>query len=331
MKTNKPKISVVIPIYNEEENIPNLFEKLFCVLNGLNQSYEIVAVNDGSKDSSMDRLREIAKKHRQLQVLEFRTNRGQTTAIQAGLDHCHGEIVVLIDADLQNDPADIPRLLDKLDEGYDVVSGWRRDRKDSKIYRTLPSRIANSLISAVSGVRLRDYGCTLKAYRPDILSESHRLYGEMHRFIPIYASWSGAKIAEIEVAHNPRLHGTSSYGMERAIKVLLDLMVVMFMQRYFEKPIYVFGGFGILSLIVGAAVFLYMVYLKLAHGVSMISKPLPLVASMFFLVGIMSMLLGLLAEIMVRIYYEAQDRRTYAIRTYLNNPEDTSCVESQAS
>jgi glycosyltransferase involved in cell wall biosynthesis len=238
----------------------------------------------------------------------------------ADADHSRGDIIVLLDADLQNDPLDIPRLLAKLDEGYDVVSGWRKYRQDAAFRRRFISRLANALISRTSGVRLRDYGCTLKAYRREVVSGSHRLYGEMHRFIPIYASWSGARITEMEVTHHPRTHGTSKYGLARIGKVILDVVLVIFIQKYLEKPIYVFGGFAILSLLVGFLAFFAMIYLKFANGLSMIQTPLPLVASMFVLVGIVSLLLGLLAEIMVRVYYEARGRQTYAIKSHINAP-----------
>jgi dolichol-phosphate mannosyltransferase len=235
----------------------------------------------------------------------------------AGIDHASGKIIVMIDADLQNDPEDIPRLIDKLNEGYDVVSGWRKDRKDTAIRRNLVSRLANRLISRISGVRLHDYGCTLKAYRYDVL-RGMRLYGEMHRFIPIYASWMGAKIVELPVRHNPRKFGQSKYGLERVAKVVLDLTVVKFLDRHFVKPVYVFGGFGIFSLLVSALSMLSMLYLKLFEDISMILTPLPLLAAMTFLVGVMSILMGLLAEILVRIYFESQQRPAYGVRELVN-------------
>ena len=315
-----PDISVVLPVFNEEDNISDLFAALISVLDDVGKRYEIIAINDGSRDASMKRLEDIAKKHTQVQIIDFRTNKGQTAAIQAGIDHCRGKIIVTMDSDMQNDPKDIPRLLAKLDEGYDVVSGWRRFRKDARIRRTLVSRAANWIISCLSGVKLKDYGCTLKAYRHEVVSDTHRLYGEMHRFIPIYASWAGARIGELEVTHHARRHGQSNYGIERTFKVVLDLMVVLFIQKYFEKPIYIFGGFGLMTTILGVLTLLYMFYLKLAQGISMISTPLPLASSMFILVGLVSILMGLLAEIMIRIYYESQDRRTYAIRAHLNKP-----------
>lgn len=321
MTSASPNISVVLPVYNEEKNIPELFKSLLAVLDDLKRGFEIIAVDDGSRDKSVERLREISQKRPEVQVIVFRRNRGQTAAIQAGIDHCRGNIIITSDSDLQNDPADIPRLLAKLDEGYDLVSGWRRNRKDARVRRTFVSHSANWLISRLSGVYLRDYGCTLKAYRRDVVSGTHRLYGEMHRFIPIYASWAGANIAEIEVEHHARRHGQSNYGLERIVKVVLDLIVVLFIQKFFEKPIYLFGGFGIAFALLGFLSFLFMVYLKLFEGISMISTPLPLVSSMLILIGFVSLLLGLLAEIMIRIYYESQGRRTYAIRSHLNRPD----------
>ena len=311
------KISVIIPIYNEADNIDPLFEGLFSVLLKLSAEYEIIAVNDGSTDRSDERLRVLAEQHRELKVVNFRRNFGQTAAIMAGIDYSIGDVLVFIDSDLQNDPGDIPLLLDKLNEGYDVVSGWRQDRKDAKIRRNLLSRVANHLISWVSGVYLRDYGCTLKAYRADVI-RSVRLYGEMHRFIPIYATWMGAKVTEVPVRHHERRFGESKYGLERVIKVLLDLMVVKFLDRYFTKPIYIFGGFGILSILLSWAIGALMIFLKVFRGVSMILTPLPQLAAMVFLVGVMSILMGLLAEMSVRTYFEIQGRSPYDVRSVYN-------------
>ena len=247
-------LSVITPIHNEEKNIPILLDQLFEVLAEIGLPFEIIAVNDGSRDGSLARLRDRAALQPQLKVIDFRRNFGQTAAVMAGIDHANGDVIISIDADLQNDPQDIPILLAKLAEGFDVVSGWRVDRKDGKLRRNFVSRVANTLISRISGVRLHDYGCTLKAYRSDVIKDV-RLYGEMHRFIPIYASWMGAKVVEIPVRHNPRRHGRSHYGLERIAKVILDLIVVTFLDRYFTKPIYVFGGFGIVLLLFGAASF----------------------------------------------------------------------------
>jgi glycosyltransferase involved in cell wall biosynthesis len=321
LASGKPRraiaVSVVVPVYNEESSIPLLCASLSRVLSGAFPSFEVIAVNDGSRDCSLAELRSEAERTPQLKIIDLLRNYGQTAAIQAGIDHASGEIIVMIDADLQNDPEDIPLVVDKLKEGYDVVSGWRKDRKDAVFRRKLMSRMANRLISAISGVRLKDYGCTLKAYRRSVLV-GVRLYGEMHRFIPIYASWMGARIVEIPVRHHPRRFGKSKYGLDRTIKVLLDLTVVKFLDRYFVKPIYIFGGFGLFSLALSVASTVYMLYLKLAEGVSMIVTPLPLLSAMTFLVGVMSILMGLLAEILVRVYFESQQRAAYAVRDLIN-------------
>jgi glycosyltransferase involved in cell wall biosynthesis len=313
-------LSVIIPIYNEEDSIEALCAQLFLILEPLALPFEVIAVNDGSKDRSLPRLLAEAGRRNALKIINLRRNYGQTAAIMAGIDHASGEIIVTIDADLQNDPEDIPLLLAKLDEGYDVVSGWRKDRKDAAIRRNLVSMMANRLISWISGVKLKDYGCTLKAYRRAVL-QGMRLYGEMHRFIPIYASWMGAKIVELPVQHHQRKFGRSKYGLERIVKVLLDLIVVKFLDRHFIKPIYVFGGFGVVSLVAGFLSFAYMLWLKLVEGYSMILTPLPLVSAMTFLVGILSILMGLLAEMVVRTYFESQQRTAYFVRELINFEE----------
>jgi glycosyltransferase involved in cell wall biosynthesis len=311
------KVSIIVPIYNEEDNIDPLLDALYRVLRSLSCDFEIIAVNDGSADRSYEKLSAAAAAHLELKVVNFRRNFGQTTAIMAGIDYASGDVLIFIDADLQNDPEDIPRLLNKLEEGYDAVSGWRKDRQDSPIRRNMMSRIANVLISQISGVYLRDYGCTLKAYRTEVI-RNVRLYGEMHRFIPIYAKWMGARITEIPVLHHPRLHGRSNYGLERVFKVLLDLIVIVFLDRYFLKPIYVFGGFGIVSLILSFAAFALVLFLKFAKGMSMIVTPLPLFSALTFLIGVVSILLGLLAEMIVRTYFESQQRAAYHVRNTLN-------------
>lgn len=312
-----PILSIITPIYNEEDNITLLLQRLFAVLDGLGHEFEIVAVNDGSTDRSFDRLREVAASRAELKVVDLKRNAGQTAALMAGIDTSRGDILIPIDADLQNDPEDIPNLLKKLDEGFDVVSGWRRDRKDAAIRRNLLSRIANKIISWVSGVHLHDYGCTLKAYRSDVL-KGVRLYGEMHRFIPIYATWLGAKVTELPVRHHPRVHGVSKYGLGRIVKVMLDIVVVKFLDRHFTKPIYVFGGFGLMSIAISAFSAVYMLYLKFFEGVSMIQTPLPMLVVMTFVTGVMSILMGLLAEILVRIYFESQQKNIYLVRQILN-------------
>jgi len=316
-----PELSVIIPLYNEEENIAPLCQKLLPVLRRCGRSFEIIAVNDGSSDGSEALLERIAATLPELKVVSFRRNYGQTAAMMAGFDYASGRIIVTLDADLQNDPEDIPTLLAKIDEGFDVASGWRVDRRDAAIRRNLLSRIANRIISRISGVRLNDYGCTLKAYRADVVHGT-RLYGEMHRFIPIYASWMGAKVVEVPVHHHPRHAGASKYGLERVAKVVLDLMVVKFLEKYFVKPIYIFGGFGLLSLGLSGAFFLGLVYMKLVQGLSMILTPLPLLSAMTFLVGILSILMGLLAEMLSRTYFESQGRTAYVVKKRINFPAE---------
>jgi len=314
------KLSIIAPIYNEEDNVAPLCEKLFEVLPKLDHEFEIIMVNDGSTDRSMESLEEQARKYPKLKVVDLRRNYGQTAAMMAGIDQASGDIIIPIDGDLQNDPADIPRLLEKLNEGYDVVSGWRRDRQDAAIRRNFISRVANKIISWVSGVHLHDYGCSLKAYKQEVVKDV-KLYGEMHRFIPIYATWLGARVTEIPVAHHPRIHGTSKYGLNRIFKVVLDIIVIRFLDRYFTKPIHLFGGFGIFSILLSILSGIYMVYLKVFEDISMIQTPLPLLSVMTLLMGIMSILMGLLAEILVRTYFESQQKNTYLIRTTLNGTD----------
>jgi glycosyltransferase involved in cell wall biosynthesis len=315
--TGMAMVSVIVPAKNEENNLPVLVERLFSALVQLNRPFEVIIVNDGSTDGTLRVLRMLAASLRELKGIDLARSYGQTAAIMAGLDHARGDIIVPIDADLQNDPADIPRLLEKLEEGYDVVSGWRMDRKDAAIRRTLVSRIANAMISRLSGVHLHDYGCSLKAYRRNVIG-SVRLYGEMHRFVPIYAAWYGARITEIPVTHSPRLHGKSNYGLERIPKVVLDLMVVRFLDRWIGKSIYVFGGFGALWFAVAATSFFYMLYLKFFEQVSMILTPLPLLVVMSVMMGVMSICIGLVAEIVVRTYFESQGKTIYHARELIN-------------
>lgn len=310
-------ISIIIPIYNESDNIDPLYEKLTNELSVLNSEYEVILVNDGSKDNSYDKLCEIAFKNSKFKVVNLRRNFGQTAAMMAGIDYADGDVIVPMDGDLQNDPADIKLLLDKLDEGYDVVSGWRKERQDAAITRNFVSRIANKVISRISGVRLHDYGCSLKVYRKDVLKDV-KLYGEMHRFIPIYASWFGAKVAEIPVRHHPRIHGESKYGLERVGKVILDLLVVKYFSKYLSKPIYVFGGFGFLSLLISVLSLGYAFMLKFFENISFIQTPLPLLSVMTFVTGVMSILMGFLAEMIVRTYYESQGKDIYLVRNTIN-------------
>lgn len=322
-------LSLIIPVYNEEGSLPGLFDAIEKAARELPE-LEVILVDDGSSDRSAALLAAQAKKDPRFKVLRLAVNRGQTAAIQAGIDHASGDTLVFMDSDLQNDPADIPRLLEKIDQGYDVVSGWRKDRKDNPLKRNLPSRVANALISGISGVRLHDYGCTLKAYRKRAL-ENVRLYGEMHRFIPIYASWQGANVAEIPVSHHARRHGSSKYGLERIFKVLLDLLVITFLSRYLTKPIYVFGGFGFLAFFLSFVSLVWALVLKFFFATSLIQTPLPLFAGLCFLLGCMCILMGLLAEVMSRTYFESQRGRPYTIREKLNfpprPPEHDGCAE----
>jgi glycosyltransferase involved in cell wall biosynthesis len=289
-------LSLVIPVYNEQENLPFLFDSIQKTMTEINQSWEAILVDDGSRDKSLSVLKQYAEKDpAHIRVISFRRNFGQTAAIAAGLDYAQGEIIILLDADMQNDPADIPMMLAKLNEGYDLVSGWRKERKDNAITRNFPSAIANWIISRVTGVHLHDYGCTLKVYRRDVL-EGFRLYGEMHRFIPVYASSVGANITEMPVNHHPRKFGKTQYGLERTVKVVLDLFTVKFLVAFSSKPIYLF--------------------------VSVTGSPLFQVSAMLFTLGFQSMLMGLIAELLVRTYHESQRKPTYTIRTTVNLEQD---------
>jgi len=318
---DRPQISVVIPLFNEEENVRALLDELFGELEKLGRTYEVICVDDGSRDRTFAELARIAAERPELRVIRFRLNFGQTAAMSAGIEAARGEVIVPMDGDLQNDPADIPRLLVQLDAGSDVVSGWRKNRQDKEFGRKIPSRIANRMISSISGVRLHDYGCSLKAYRRDVLHDV-KLYGEMHRFIPIYASWQGARVTEMVVNHRKRRAGRSKYGLSRTFKVVLDLMVVKFLASFATKPIYVFGGFGLLSFSCAVAAFLWAVYYKIADLKDFVETPLPLVTVMFTLVGVLSLLMGLLAELVIRTYYESQNKRPYLVAEELNRPEE---------
>lgn len=314
-------LSLIIPVYNEEENLPILYDSINEALNPLKSTWEVIFVDDGSKDKSFDVLKSLVERDPEhVRVLSFRRNFGQTAAIAAGLDHACGEIIVLLDADMQNDPADIPMLLAKLDEGYDLVSGWRKDRKDNRLTRTIPSNLANGLISWTTGVHLHDYGCTLKAYRRDAL-EGFRLYGEMHRFIPVFAHAVGAKITELPVHHHARKFGKAKYGLERTIKVVLDLFTVKFLLSYSNKPIYLFGGAGAVLMFIGAIDLLYLFIRRTFFAVPAFSSPLLQVGVMFFIMGFQSILMGLIAELLARTYHESQQKPTYTIRKTINISE----------
>lgn len=311
--SERPEISVFLPVLNEEPNLRPLHEKLDRALTLLGRSAEIVYVDDGSTDGSLAVLRELAQNDPRVRVVALRRNYGQTPAMAAGIHASRGKVLIPMDADLQNDPADIVRLLDKLDEGYDVVSGWRKDRQDPLLTRKIPSRMANWLISKIGGVPLHDYGCSLKAYRRESLADV-QLYGEMHRFIPIYASWSGARVTEIPVAHHARTMGKSKYGLSRTLKVVFDLMTIKFMASYQTKPIYVFGSFGMLAFLISLLAGLYAVFLKLVHKADFVQTPLPVLTIVLFAVGIQFLLMGLLAEMLVRTYHESQAKPIYAVR-----------------
>lgn len=322
-ESDAPEISVFLPVYNEEPNLPPLHAKLDEALRKLGRSAEIVFVDDGSTDGSLEVLREIAAKDARVRVVALKRNYGQTAAMAAGIDAARGRVLIPMDADLQNDPADIVRLLDKLDEGYDVVSGWRKNRQDKLVTRKIPSMIANKLISWIGGVPLHDYGCSLKAYRRESLQDV-KLYGEMHRFIPIYASWVGARVAEIPVEHHARTMGKSKYGLSRTLKVVFDLMTIKFMASYQTKPIYVFGSFGMLAFLISILAGLYALILKLLHKADFIQTPLPILAIVMFAVGIQFLLMGLLAEMLVRTYHESQSKAIYAVRERLGFEERKS-------
>jgi len=315
-------LSLVIPVYNEAENLELLHQAIHTALDGMSEHrWEVVYVDDGSRDGSQEILEALAEQDPQhAVVVEFRRNFGQTAAIAAGIDHAQGEVIILLDADLQNDPADIPMMIEQLNQGYDVVSGWRVNRQDKFLTRILPSQTANWLISTVTGVHLHDYGCTLKAYRREVLTD-FRLYGEMHRFIPAYASSVGARIIEVPVHHHPRRFGKSKYGLMRTIKVVLDLFTVKFLISYANKPIYLFGGVGITLIVMSGLTLLFLMIRRLGFQVSVLNSPLFQVSIMFMILGVQSILMGLIAELLVRTYHESQQKRTYIVRKIINTTD----------
>jgi len=338
---NKIELSIVIPVLNEEENLKELHSRLTDSLSKLGLRYEIIIVDDGSTDGSLEVLREIVLLDKALKVISFRRNFGQTAAMSAGFDHARGDIIITMDADLQNDPADIPRLYEKLNEGYDVVSGWRRKRKDAFILRRLPSIIANRLIVLMTGVKLHDFGCSLKAYRREV-AKHIRLYGEMHRFIPALAHWIGAKITEIEVQHHPRVRGKSKYGISRTIRVILDLLTVKFLLRFSTRPIQVFGLMGLISGFLGFLICSYLSIGKLLASIFLQTSeaygfetgilsylysetrltermPMLILGVLLILVGVQLVTMGLLGELITRTYHESQNKPIYVIRELIGD------------
>jgi len=306
-------LSIVVPVYNEEENIQNLYDELTRVLDPLGLDYEIICADDGSQDRSFERLRALAQQDHRVKVIRFRRNFGQTAGFSAGFDHALGDVVITIDADLQNDPASIPALLDKMQEGYDLVSGWRKDRHDAFLSRRLPSKIANWLISRTTGVRVHDRGCSLRAHRREIVQQM-KLYGELHRFVPDIASWIGASMAEIPVNHRPRRFGKSKYGIGRTFRVILDLITVGFLQGYSTRPIHIFGKWGVILGLVGFALALWMSVEKLVLGHSIGNRPALTLAVLLMVMGVQLVSIGLLGEMVVRTYYEGQDKPIYTVR-----------------
>ena len=311
------ELSLVTPVYNEEENLPLLYAAIQQVMQSISKTWEVIFVDDGSRDKSLAVLKTLVQQDPEhVRVVVFRRNFGQTAAITAGVDYAQGDTIILLDADMQNDPADIPLLLAKLDEGYDLVSGWRKDRKDSRLTRTIPSNLANGLISWVTGVHLHDYGCTLKAYRRGAL-EGFRLYGEMHRFIPVFAHSVGARITEIPVRHHPRKFGVAKYGLERTVKVILDLFTVKFLLDYSHKPMRLFGGMGVSLIFVSVALLLYLFIRKVFFLIAVLGSPFFQISIMLLILGFQSILMGLIAELLARTYHESQSKPTYTVRTVL--------------
>lgn len=306
-------ISIIIPIFNEKDNLEKLLQEINDSIKNLSFKNEIIAINDGSTDDSDKILKKLSTKYSNLKIINFSRNFGQTAALSAGFDHAKGDIIVPLDADLQNDPSDIEKLINKIDEGYDVVSGWRKNRKDNPIKRTFLSKVANKLISFSTGVKLHDYGCTLKAYKKSALSDV-KLYGEMHRFIPIYANIAGANVAEIEVNHRKRIHGASKYGLNRIYKTILDLIVVIFITKFLKKPIYLFGGIALILLSISFLAIFWALYLKFSTGLSLIRTPLTLFSAMTFMLGILCILMGIMSEMIIRTYFESQDKKSYVIK-----------------
>lgn len=311
------KVSIVIPAYNEATSLKVLVDELEYFLKNFQYSYEVIFVDDGSKDSTFEILEMASLKNPSFKVIRLRKNYGQSAALLAGIDYSSGDVIVPLDADLQNDPNDIPKLLNLISEGYDLVSGWRKNRQDRTLDRKIPSIIANKLISWVTGVNLHDYGCSLKAYKKEVL-QGVRLYGELHRFLPICASWNGAKVIEIEVNHKPRIFGKSKYGLSRTYKVILDLIVLKFLSDFSTKPIYFFGGFAGISFMFSLLLSAWALYLKIFKNIDLDGTPLLIFAAVFIIVGMQLLLMGVLADLIMRTYFESQDKKTYQVKNTVN-------------
>ncbi len=311
------KLSIVIPLYNEEESVEKLYQSLKDVMENLPYEYEIIMIDDGSIDSTLQELSELASRDNKLKIISFKRNYGQTAAMSAGFEYASGDIIITMDGDLQNDPTDIPLLLEKIQEGYDVVSGWRKDRKDPFLSRKLPSKIANYIISTVTGVHLHDYGCSLKAYKKDI-AKNFRLYGDMHRFLPALAKGLGAKITEVPVKHHSRVYGKSKYGIGRTVRVILDIFLVKFLNEYINKPLYVFGGVGFLFLVFGLLSGLYLTYDKFINHQEIGQRPLLFLTVLLIISAFQFISTGIIAEVIIRTYYESQDKKPYRIKKFIN-------------
>lgn len=320
MDEQSPDISVILPVFNEAENLRELYGEIVSVMTEMGRPFEVIFCDDGSRDGSLDILRDLASQDPRVRVISFARNYGQTAALDAGFRAARGRIVIPMDADRQNDPADIPRLIRRLEEGYDVVSGWRHQRQDAFWTKTLPSRVANRIVSWVTGVDLHDYGCTLKAYRASILKDI-RLYGEMHRLIPAYVHWAGGKVTEIPVRHRPRTAGVSKYNLSKSVRLVLDLLTVRFLLGYSTKPLYFIGRYGLLSCGLGAVSMTWTVIKKLIWREPLYTDPFFLAAIFLFLAGFQFLFFGLLAEMNMRIYYETSGRPAYQVKARINFPE----------
>lgn len=323
----RPEVSVVVPIYNEVESLPHLIEAIATSLNSTGVSYELICVDDGSQDGSAELLKEQAIARPNLRAVLLRRNYGQTAAMAAGFNYAQGRAIVTLDGDLQNDPADIPMLLAKLEEGYDLVSGWRKNRQDAAVTRLLPSKIANWLIGQTTGVKIHDYGCSLKAYRSELVADMN-LYGELHRFLPALAFIEGARITELPVRHHARRHGHSKYGLGRTLRVVMDLFTVFFMKKFLTRPMHVFGLLGIISTTLGTILGLYLSFLKLGMGQSIGDRPLLILSVVLLLTGIQLFSFGLLAELLIRTYHESQGRPIYRVREVIEPGVKNSKGES---